>query len=117
MDTISPADRRAIEERRGEVEFLSECVTTAIDPTVNLPYMRCSPGLPAYIAALERKVFALERKCNRLADAGLRASSIGMAFMNVYCREPSPFFNKKRDELGRIWLLCGELEGLKAEGE
>lgn len=35
-------------------EFVSETVSDELDPSVGVPWMRCSPGLRDYIKRLER---------------------------------------------------------------
>lgn len=43
-------------ERRSEQEFMSEVVSDALDPSVGVNWMRCSPGLPAYVQRIEREL-------------------------------------------------------------
>lgn len=45
---------------RDHSEFVSECVSDAVDPAAGVQWMRCSPALPEYVQGLEARVRELE---------------------------------------------------------
>lgn len=54
-------------EQGDQHEFLSQQVSEQIDEDANVPWMRCSPWLPRYVAGLESELAALTAERDRMA--------------------------------------------------
>jgi hypothetical protein len=122
---------RKIEEefaKRAEAyaERMSEIVSDAIDPSVNVSWMRGSPDLPKYVRGLEVRAEAAEseldkcwvmlveemRKCHKLeCDGAFSLDRDPMAFQPVLAAlQDGSISTGKARELLREWLAGAELK-------
>jgi hypothetical protein len=72
IDEINMLRRKRDATHQEYAEKMSEIVSDAIDPSVNVQWMRCSPDLPAYVKGLESEIATLKQSRAVLAETEQR---------------------------------------------
>jgi hypothetical protein len=66
-------------EREAGAELASEIVSDEIDPSVNAPWMRCSPGLPGYVSSLRARLAESEARRDEAVGAWQAQLAVAVA--------------------------------------